>query len=174
MTSSAKSEPRRRRTSFSMAIGSTFTGGIGDYKVAASANPVKLRVGDPLTLTLEVAGSAGSGSLELMGTAVDQLSDSDLTTLRLTKPKLFGKPLFVLLLVFFLTTSVDVFNFYFLLFKIKLTNVIALLVFMISFLLLPIRIPKSICIRPKPKPPRLFRLVIIEGDSGCTGAWLMF
>ncbi len=33
----------------------TFCGGIGSYRVAASASPTSLRVGDPLTLTLELA-----------------------------------------------------------------------------------------------------------------------
>ncbi len=44
----------------------TFTGGIGNYKVAASASPLKLRVGDPLTLMLEFARGEQSGSLELI------------------------------------------------------------------------------------------------------------
>lgn len=44
----------------------TFTGGIGEYLVAASANPVRLRVGDPLTLILEFARGGQAGSLELI------------------------------------------------------------------------------------------------------------
>ena len=44
----------------------TFTGGIGEYLVAASANPVRLRVGDPLTLNLEFARGSQAGSLELI------------------------------------------------------------------------------------------------------------
>ncbi len=44
----------------------TFCGGIGQYQVTASASPSELRVGDPLTLTLNVERGAGSGSLELI------------------------------------------------------------------------------------------------------------
>ena len=44
----------------------TFTGGIGEYLIAASANPVRLRVGDPLTLNLEFARGSQAGSLELI------------------------------------------------------------------------------------------------------------
>ena len=44
----------------------TFTGGIGEYLAAASANPVRLRVGDPLTLNLEFARGSQAGSLELI------------------------------------------------------------------------------------------------------------
>ncbi len=44
----------------------TFCGGIGEYRVAASASPVELRVGDPLTLTLDVERGTASGSLELI------------------------------------------------------------------------------------------------------------
>jgi hypothetical protein len=44
----------------------TFCGGIGEYRVAASASPVELRVGDPLTLTLDIERGAASGSLELI------------------------------------------------------------------------------------------------------------
>jgi hypothetical protein len=44
----------------------TFCGGIGTYRVSAAANPVELRVGDPLTLTLDIARDAGSGSLDLV------------------------------------------------------------------------------------------------------------
>ena len=43
-----------------------FTGGIGSYSVSASATPHKLRVGDPLTLTLLFAQSKNGGSLELI------------------------------------------------------------------------------------------------------------
>lgn len=43
-----------------------FFGGIGEYLIAASASPVKLRVGDPLTLTLEFARGSQAGSLELI------------------------------------------------------------------------------------------------------------
>lgn len=43
-----------------------FCGGIGRYQVAAAANPTELRVGDPLTLTLEIVREPGSGSLELI------------------------------------------------------------------------------------------------------------
>ncbi len=44
----------------------TFCGGIGEYKVYASASPTKLRVGDPLTLTVELERGQQSGSLELI------------------------------------------------------------------------------------------------------------
>jgi hypothetical protein len=44
----------------------SFIGGIGEYHVAASASPSKLRVGDPLTLTLEFARGNQAGSLELI------------------------------------------------------------------------------------------------------------
>ncbi len=44
----------------------TFCGGIGEYRVAASASPLELRVGDPLTLTLDIERGAASGSLELI------------------------------------------------------------------------------------------------------------
>jgi len=43
----------------------TFCGGIGEYRVTASATPHELRVGDPLTLTVDVERGAG-GSLELI------------------------------------------------------------------------------------------------------------
>ena len=61
----------------------TFCGGIGDYKVFASASPAKLRVGDPLTLTLELERGLQSGSLELISapdlTAIPELdADFDL------------------------------------------------------------------------------------------------
>ena len=44
----------------------SFTGGIGEFLVAASANPVRLKVGDPLTLNLEFARGSQAGSLELI------------------------------------------------------------------------------------------------------------
>ncbi len=44
----------------------TFCGGIGSYRLGASANPINLRVGDPLTLTLNVEREQGSGSLDLI------------------------------------------------------------------------------------------------------------
>jgi hypothetical protein len=57
----------------------TFCGGIGEYRVAASASPTDLRVGDPLTLTLEFERSVRSGSLELISapdlTAVPELAN---------------------------------------------------------------------------------------------------
>jgi hypothetical protein len=42
----------------------TFCGGIGDFHVAASANPSALRVGDPLTFTLDLQRGPSSGSLD--------------------------------------------------------------------------------------------------------------
>ncbi|HEY3967155.1 MAG TPA: BatD family protein [Planctomycetaceae bacterium] len=57
----------------------TFCGGIGQYQVSASASPSELRVGDPLTLTLNVERGAGSGSLESISapdlTANSRISD---------------------------------------------------------------------------------------------------
>ena len=44
----------------------SYCGGIGRYRVQTSANPSSLRVGDPLTLTLEFIRTPGSGSLELI------------------------------------------------------------------------------------------------------------
>ena len=44
----------------------TFCGGIGNYRVAASASPTALRVGDPLTLRLDFERGQGSGSLDLI------------------------------------------------------------------------------------------------------------
>jgi hypothetical protein len=44
----------------------TFCGGIGEYRLTSSANPSTLRVGDPLTLTLDVERGQGSGSLDLI------------------------------------------------------------------------------------------------------------
>lgn len=43
-----------------------FSGGIGQYGIIANATPNKLRVGDPLTLTLEFSKTSKSGSLELL------------------------------------------------------------------------------------------------------------
>ena len=37
----------------------TFCGGIGNYRLAASASPTALRVGDPLTLTLDIERGPG-------------------------------------------------------------------------------------------------------------------
>jgi hypothetical protein len=45
---------------------STYCGGIGTYHLAASASPNALRVGDPLTLTLDIEREPGSGSLDLI------------------------------------------------------------------------------------------------------------
>ena len=45
---------------------STFCGGIGSYALAASASPNALRVGDPLTLTLDIKRGETSGSLDLI------------------------------------------------------------------------------------------------------------
>jgi hypothetical protein len=44
----------------------TFCGGIGNYRVTASARPAALRVGDPLTFALDIERAKGSGSLELI------------------------------------------------------------------------------------------------------------
>ena len=44
----------------------TYCGGIGDYKTVASASPTRLRVGDPLTVTLDFERGADSGSLQLV------------------------------------------------------------------------------------------------------------
>jgi hypothetical protein len=44
----------------------TFCGGIGNYHLAAFAKPSALRVGDPLTLTLDIERSQGGGSLDLI------------------------------------------------------------------------------------------------------------
>ncbi len=43
-----------------------FSGAIGHFELRATANPVRLRVGDPLTLTLTVVPFAGGGSLDLI------------------------------------------------------------------------------------------------------------
>ncbi len=57
-----------------------YTGGIGEYQLAATARPIKLRVGDPLTLTLEFARREDSGSLELISapdlSAIPEIADS--------------------------------------------------------------------------------------------------
>ncbi len=44
----------------------TYCGGIGNYRVAASASPASLRVGDPLTLRLDFERGPASGSLDLI------------------------------------------------------------------------------------------------------------
>ena len=44
----------------------TFCGGIGNYHLRASASPTALRVGDPLTFTLDVERGQASGSLDLI------------------------------------------------------------------------------------------------------------
>ncbi|MDZ4850602.1 MAG: BatD family protein [Pirellulaceae bacterium] len=58
----------------------SFCGGIGDYRWVSSASPTKLRVGDPLTLTLEVERDAFSGSLDLISapdlSAIPEIMDS--------------------------------------------------------------------------------------------------
>lgn len=43
-----------------------YTGGIGKYQISASATPTSLRVGDPLTLSLEFAQGKQGGSLDLL------------------------------------------------------------------------------------------------------------
>lgn len=57
----------------------TYCGGIGEYSVVSSASPTKLRVGDPLTLTVEFQRGEQSGSLDLISapdlSAIPQLSD---------------------------------------------------------------------------------------------------
>lgn len=56
-----------------------FIGGIGNYAVSVSATPTKLRVGDPMTLTLQFGQGEGSGSLNLISapdlTAVPEIAD---------------------------------------------------------------------------------------------------
>ena len=58
----------------------TYIGGIGEYVVGASASPLKLRVGDPLTLTLEFAQGNQAGSLDLIAapdlTLIPEIADS--------------------------------------------------------------------------------------------------
>ncbi|MFN0053148.1 MAG: BatD family protein [Planctomycetales bacterium] len=44
----------------------SYCGAIGNYKIAASAHPVRLRVGDPLTLTVELRRAPDAGSLDLV------------------------------------------------------------------------------------------------------------
>ncbi len=44
----------------------SFCGGIGTYRLSASASPTALRVGDPLTLSLDIQRGPGSGSLDLI------------------------------------------------------------------------------------------------------------
>jgi hypothetical protein len=56
---------------------STFCGGIGNYRLAASASPTALRVGDPLTLRLDIGRGPGSGSLDLIS-APDLSTNSQL------------------------------------------------------------------------------------------------
>jgi len=56
-----------------------FIGGIGNYVVNATATPNKLRVGDPMTLTLQFMRGKESGSLELISApdlnAIQEVSD---------------------------------------------------------------------------------------------------
>ena len=56
----------------------SFCGGIGNYQIAASASPSSLRVGDPVTLTVEFSREPSSGSLDLISapdlTATPQLA----------------------------------------------------------------------------------------------------
>jgi hypothetical protein len=56
-----------------------FTGGIGNYRVIATATPNKLRVGDPLTLNLQFTQGKNSGSLDLISapdlSALPEISD---------------------------------------------------------------------------------------------------
>jgi len=44
----------------------SFCGGIGSYRVTATASPMALRVGDPVTLTLAFEALPGSGALDLI------------------------------------------------------------------------------------------------------------
>jgi BatD DUF11 like domain len=44
----------------------TYCGGIGDYRLAASASPTSVRVGDPLTLSLTIERGQAAGSLDLI------------------------------------------------------------------------------------------------------------
>ena len=57
----------------------TFCGGIGSYRLATSASPTSLRVGDPLTLTLDIARGPASGSFDLVS-APDLMANSKLAT----------------------------------------------------------------------------------------------
>ena len=56
-----------------------FIGGIGNYAVSVVATPTKLRVGDPMTLTLQITQREGSGSLKLISapdlTAMPEIAD---------------------------------------------------------------------------------------------------
>lgn len=58
----------------------TYTGGIGEYRVEVSATPTKLRVGDPLTLTLAYARGKDAGGLELISapdlSAIPEIADA--------------------------------------------------------------------------------------------------
>src|SRR5262249_29255678 len=56
----------------------TFCGGIGAYRLSASASPKALRVGDPLTLTLDIGREPGSGSLDMIS-APDLSANAPLT-----------------------------------------------------------------------------------------------
>ena len=57
----------------------SFCGGIGEYPWRSSASPTKLRIGDPLTLTLEVERGPFCGSLDLISapdlTAIPKFDD---------------------------------------------------------------------------------------------------
>jgi hypothetical protein len=55
----------------------TYCGGIGNYRVSASAAPTALRVGDPLTLTLDIERQAESGALSQIS-APDLASNAQL------------------------------------------------------------------------------------------------
>ena len=56
----------------------SFIGGIGNYVVSTSATPTKLRIGDPMTLTLQFTQGEKSGSLKLISapdlTAVPEIA----------------------------------------------------------------------------------------------------
>ena len=57
-----------------------FIGGIGKYNVIATATPNEMRVGDPMTLTLQFAKGRNSGSLELISApdlnAIQEISEN--------------------------------------------------------------------------------------------------
>ena len=57
----------------------TYCGGIGDYRLAASASPIAMRVGDPVTLSLKFDRGPSSGSLDLISapdlTATPRIAD---------------------------------------------------------------------------------------------------
>ena len=57
----------------------SYCGGIGEYRWNVSASPTKLRVGDPMTLTLDVERGSKSGSLELIS-APDLSSVAEIAT----------------------------------------------------------------------------------------------